>query len=86
MAEILRHPGAGSGADAPQPPSLPQNIEAEAALLGAMMLDNRIVEDVQLKLRADHFFEPLHARIYEGILRLTDRNMVANPVTLRPLF
>jgi replicative DNA helicase len=84
MAEILRHPGAG--AEAPQPPSLPQNIEAEAALLGAMMLDNRIVEDVQLKLRADHFFEPLHARIYEGILRLTDRNMVANPVTLRPLF
>ena len=42
MAEILRHPGAG--AEAPQPPSLPQNIEAEAALLGAMMLDNRIVE------------------------------------------
>ena len=43
----------------------------DAALLGAMMLDNRIVEDVQLKLRTHHFFEPLHARIYEGILRLT---------------
>ncbi len=83
MAEILRHPGAGEPAEAPV---LPHNVEAEAALLGALMLDNRLVEDVQLKLRADHFFEPLHGRIYDAILRMTDRNMVANPVTLRPLF
>lgn len=82
MAEILRHPGA---AEAPVQ-QLPHNIEAEAALLGALLLDNRLVEDVQLKLRADHFFEPLHGRIYDAILRLTDRNMIANPVTLRPLF
>src|SRR5574338_737665 len=65
---------------------LPQNVEAEAALLGALMIDNRLVEDVQLKLRPDHFFEPLHGRIYEAILRMTDGNRVANPVTLRPLF
>jgi replicative DNA helicase len=67
-------------------PSLPQNVEAEAALLGALMIDNRLVEDVQTRLKPHHFFEPLHGRIYEGILRLTDKNMVANPVTLRPLF
>jgi replicative DNA helicase len=66
--------------------TLPQNVEAEAALLGALMIDNRLVEDVQLKLRPDHFFEPLHARIYEAILRMTDMNRIANPVTLRPLF
>ena len=66
--------------------ALPQNLEAEAALLGAMMIDNRLVEDVQLKLRAEHFFEALHGRIYEAILRLADRNMVATPVTLKPLF
>ena len=66
--------------------ALPQNVEAEAALLGALMIDNRLVEDVQLKLRPHHFFEPLHGRIYEAILRLTDSNRVANPVTLRPLF
>ena len=40
--------------------SLPQNVEAEAALLGALMIDNRLVEDVQLKLKSHHFFEPLH--------------------------
>jgi replicative DNA helicase len=50
------------------------------------MIDNRLAEDIQLKLRAEHFFEPLHARIYEQILRLIDRNMIASPVTLRPLF
>src|SRR5215216_4507502 len=82
MAEIVRI----SGSEPPATPSLPQNIEAEAALLGALMIDNRLVEDVQLKLKPDHFFEPLHGRIYEAILKLTDRNMIANPVTLRPNF
>ncbi|ATE64080.1 replicative DNA helicase [Rhizorhabdus dicambivorans] len=71
---------------AAEPPALPHNIEAEAALLGAMMLDNRVAEDVQVRLRADHFFEPLHGRIYEAILKLVDRNMLATPVTLRPMF
>jgi replicative DNA helicase len=71
---------------APDAPALPQNVEAEAALLGALMIDNRLAEDVQLKLRPDHFYEPLHARIYEAILKLVDRNMIASPVTLRPLF
>ncbi len=66
--------------------ALPHNIEAEAALLGALMIDNRLAEDIQLKLRPEHFFEPLHGRIYEQILRLLDRNMIASPVTLRPLF
>ncbi|HEV2043579.1 MAG TPA: replicative DNA helicase [Sphingomicrobium sp.] len=73
-------------ADAPVTSLLPHNIEAEAALLGALMIDNRLVEDVQLKLRSDHYFEPLHGRIYDAILRMTDKNMVANPVTLRPMF
>ena len=83
MAEIVRIADAGQGAAAP---SLPSNIEAEAALLGALMLDNRLVEDVGLKLKPHHFHEPVHGRIYESILKLTDKNMVANPVTLRPMF
>ena len=65
---------------------MPRNVEAEAALIGALMIDNRIVEDVQMELRAEHFFEPLHGRIYDAVLRMTDKNMVANPVTLRPAF
>ena len=83
MAEVIR---IAESASESAPQVLPQNIEAEAALLGALMIDNRLIEDIQLKLKPHHFFEPLHGRIYEAILRLTDKNMVANPVTLRPLF
>jgi replicative DNA helicase len=83
MAEIIR---IAESASEPGIQALPQNVEAEAALLGALMIDNRLVEDVQLKLKPHHFFEPLHGRIYESILRMTDSNRVANPVTLRPLF
>src|SRR3954469_7217053 len=83
MAEVIRI--AESASETPIQ-ALPQNVEAEAALLGALMVDNRLVEDVQLKLKPHHFFEPLHGRIYEAILKLTDRNMIANPVTLRPSF
>ena len=74
--------------DPPQaaPAALPHNVEAEAALLGALMIDNRLAEDIQLKLRPEHFYEAVHGRIYEAILKLIDRNMVANPVTLRPMF
>ncbi|HEX8400259.1 MAG TPA: replicative DNA helicase [Allosphingosinicella sp.] len=82
MAEIIRL----ADSEPVAAPALPQNADAEAALLGALMIDNRLAEDIQMKLRPDHFFEPLHARIYEAILKLIDRNMIASPVTLRPMF
>ncbi len=65
---------------------LPQNLEAETALLGALMIDNELAELLQLKLKPEHFHEPLHQRLYDQILRLIDKGMLANPVTLRPLF
>ncbi|OYU16158.1 MAG: replicative DNA helicase [Alphaproteobacteria bacterium PA4] len=65
---------------------LPKNLEAEAALLGALMIDNRLVEDVMGKLRAEHFAEDLHGRVYDAILKLADRRMAATPVTLKPMF
>ena len=66
--------------------TLPQNLEAEQALLGALMIDNRLVEDVMMVLGSQHFAEALHGRIYDAILRLGDRKMAATPVTLKPLF
>jgi replicative DNA helicase len=82
MAEPIRLAAANDG----EPQKLPRNIEAEAAFLGAILIDNRIIEDVPIKLRPDHFFEPLHGRIFDQILRLIDRNMLVTPVTLKPLF
>jgi replicative DNA helicase len=66
--------------------TLPANVEAEMGLLGALMVDNRLVEDVQLRLRKEHFFEDIHGRIYDAILRTVDKNLKATPVTLKPLF
>jgi replicative DNA helicase len=83
MAEVIR---IAESAQEAGTQILPQNVDAECALLGALMVDNRLVEDIQLKLKSHHFFEPLHGRIYEAILKMTDSNRVANPVTLRPLF
>ncbi len=65
---------------------LPANLEAEAAFLGAVLIDNRVIEELRTPLRPDHFFEPLHARIYERIVTLVDRQAVVTPVTLKPYF
>ena len=66
--------------------ALPSNVEAEAAFLGAALIDNRVIEELVSPLHPDHFFEPIHARIFERILQLLDRKAVVTPVTLRPYF
>lgn len=81
-SDILERPGA----DATKSARLPANIEAEAAFLGAVLIDNRVIEELQAPLSPDHFFEPLHERIYERILKLLERNATASPVTLKPYF
>ena len=65
---------------------LPHNIEAEQGLLGALLVDNRGIEKVGDFLRADHFFMPAHQRIYEAILKFSDRGQTASPVTLKGYF
>ena len=74
------------GADTPAVRALPSNIEAEAAFLGAVLIDNKIIEELQTPIRPDHFFEPVHQRVYDRILTLLDRNAVVTPVTLKPYF
>ena len=66
--------------------ALPANIEAEAAFLGAVLIDNRVIEELAKPLAPAHFFEQVHGRIYERILQLLDRKAVVTPVTLKPYF
>jgi len=68
------------------PPRLPQNVEAEAAMLGAMMIDNRLADDLIDLLDPAHFFEPVHGRIFAAIKTLRQSDLLANPLTLRPMF
>ncbi len=89
--EVLLRPvndgAASSGSDGDAAGKvLPANIEAEAAFLGAVLIDNRVIEELQTPIRAEHFFEPVHRRIYERIVTLLDRSAVVTPVTLKPYF
>jgi replicative DNA helicase len=79
----LAFPTPAAPAEAPQ---LPRNVEAEAAMLGAMMIDNRLADDLVDRLEPVHFFEPLHGRVFAAIKTLRANDMLATPVTLRPMF
>jgi len=61
----------------------PQNVDAEKALLGAIMMNNRAFERVSDFLRPEHFADPVNARIYEACLRLIEQGNQANVITLK---
>jgi replicative DNA helicase len=60
----------------------PRNEEAERALLGALLLDDERVAEVADLLRPEDFYDRRHARVFEGILRLAERNTPVNFVSL----
>ena len=64
----------------------PHNVEAEQALLGAILVNNEATYRVSSFLRAEHFFEPVHSRIYDTILTLVERGQIATPLTLKATF
>lgn len=64
----------------------PSNVEAEQALLGVLLVNNDARQYIGDQLRAEHFYEPLHSRIFEAIQRFNDKGLIANPVTLRHYF
>lgn len=61
----------------------PANIEAEQALLGALLLNNEAFGKIPTTFSIDHFFEPLHAGIYDAMTRGRAANKGMNPVTVR---
>ncbi|MGU3494662.1 replicative DNA helicase [Xanthobacteraceae bacterium A53D] len=61
----------------------PHNLEAEQALLGAILVNNEAFYRVSDFLKPEHFFEPLHARIYDLSSSLVRAGKVATPVTLK---
>ncbi len=67
-------------------PALPHNIEAEQALLGALLVNNDVYDRVASAVRAEHFFDPVHARIFEVAEERIKRNALATPVTLKAFF
>ena len=74
------HSDAPSGLETGAPPS---NIEAEQALLGAILINNEVYDRVSGLLQPEHFYDPVHARIYETAARRIQKNFQANAVTLK---
>ena len=64
----------------------PHNIEAEQALLGAVLVNNIVHEKIGDITQAEHFYDPVHSRIYEAVNTLINRGQIADPKTLRGLF
>ncbi|MBQ3034481.1 MAG: replicative DNA helicase [Alphaproteobacteria bacterium] len=64
----------------------PQNLEAEQALLGAILSNNRAMEKVSDFLRAECFANPVHGRIFEACKFYIDQGRIADPITLKAYF
>jgi replicative DNA helicase len=67
-------------------PSMPHNLEAEQALLGALMFDNGVFERLSDRLRGSHFYEPFHQRLYDAIEDHVRQGMLAEPTILMERF
>ena len=65
---------------------LPRNVEAEAALIGAMMVENKVIDSVADAVLPTDFYEPLHGRMFDAIVSLFGQGKTVNPVTMKPLF
>ena len=72
----------GPSSDSVPIASLPHNLEAEQALLGALMFDNAVFERLSDRLRGSHFYEPFHQRLYEAIEDHIRQGMLAEPAIL----
>lgn len=63
--------------------SAPANIDAEQALLGAILVNNSAFERVSDFLLAEHFYEPIHQMIYEETAKIIRMDKIANPITIK---
>lgn len=66
--------------------ALPHNIEAEQALLGALLVNNDVYDKVAAIVNDVHFYDPVHARIFDTISARIQKNALASPVTIKAFF
>lgn len=63
--------------------TMPHSIEAEQQLLGAILTNNDVFERVSSIIQPEHFYDPVHALIYETASARIAKNALASPVTLK---
>ncbi|MGC6471303.1 MAG: replicative DNA helicase [Parvibaculales bacterium] len=65
---------------------LPHNIEAEQGLLGALLVNNDVMDKVEDFLLPRHFHDPVHGRIFEAAIKFIGNGNAVSPVTLKTYF
>jgi len=64
----------------------PHNIELEQALIGCLLLNNESIARLPDALKPEHFFAPLHRRLYEAVWAAHGKGQLATPLTLKTQF
>ena len=65
---------------------LPNNVEAEQAVIGSILVTNEIFDEINTIINSSNFYDPMHQRIFEAIESLIYKGMLANPITLKNYF
>ena len=65
---------------------LPNNIEAEQAVIGSILVSNDIFDEVNTIVSSINFYDPMHQKIFDAIEGLIYKGMLANPITFEKLF
>ena len=65
---------------------LPNNIEAEQAVIGSILVSNDIFDEINTVISSINFYDPMHQKIFEAIENLIYKGMLANPITLKNYF
>jgi len=75
-----------TGAQVEDAETMPHSIEAEQQLLGAILTNNDLYDRVASIMGPQHFYDPVHARIFETAASRIAKNNLASPVTLKAFF
>ena len=65
---------------------LPNNIEAEQAVIGSILVTNEIFDEISVIISNINFYDPMHQKIFNAIESLIYKGMLANPITLKNYF
>ena len=65
---------------------LPNNIEAEQAVIGSILVSNEIFDEINTIISSINFYDPMHQKIFEAVESLIYKGMLANPITLKNYF
>ena len=65
---------------------LPNNIEAEQAVIGSILLTNEVFDEINTIISHLNFYDPMHQKIFNAIENLIYKGMLANPITLKNYF